>query len=127
MGAGEGPHDRQGDGVVAAGAQRHDAGRRDPVVMAFDVRDRLVEPVNALDGDVAEVGDLREIAGAHSGLVVHHAHQRRLLAQVPRAMAGARTIGHPTVERHPHDSDVDAVPFGRLFMQGAAHEVAMPE
>ena len=122
MGAGEGAHDRQGDGVVAAGGEGNDAGRRNSVVVAFDVRDRLVQAVHALDEDIPEVGGFREIVGAHTGLMVHHAHQRRLIAQMPWAVAGAGTIGHTAVERDPHDSDVDAVPSGRLFAQRASHE-----
>ena len=90
--------------------------------MALDVGDRVVEPVHAFDEGVAEIRDRREIVGTHPGLVDHRAHQGRLLAQVPRTVAGARAVGHAAVERHSDDADVDAVPLLRLFEEPAAHE-----
>ncbi len=114
--------DRQGDRMVAAGGKRQDPGGGDAVEIALDIGDRLVEVVDPLDVDIAEIRHFREIVGAHLGLVIGHPQKGGLIAQMARPVARPGTIGDAPVERNSDDADIDT--FLTLFAlaKRTAHE-----
>ena len=61
-----------------------------------------------LDPGIAEVGDTHQIERCDAGRLVMLAHQRRLASHLARAVPRAGTVGHPAVEGHADDADVDA-------------------
>ena len=120
---GDRAQDRQRDRMVAAGGQRHDPGLVDLAIEGGDLGEPALEVERPLHPGVAEVGDPAELVGRDPARLVDLAHQRRLVADLARAVARAGAVGHAAVERHADQPDVDV---RQILAIGRAHERRKP-
>ena len=104
---GDGAQDGQGYRVIPADRQRHHAGLADGAKDRLDFGMSAFELEWLLDPGIAEVGDTHQIERCDAGRLVMLAHQRRLASHLARAVPRAGTVGHPAVEGHADDADVD--------------------
>jgi hypothetical protein len=111
--------DRQGDRMVAPGAQGRYASGVQAAVEVGDVVEGALQVVDARKRHVAQVGDGAELVRVDPAHVMDRPHQARLVAHLARPVAGARPVGHPAVEGHADEADVDA---GRVPGEGCPHE-----
>ncbi len=103
----DGLHDRQSHEMVAAGRERHDAGRMHLREERFDARERVHE-IDRVHRRVAEVGAMGEAIGLQAADVVDVAHQGGLVAHLARPVARAGPVGRAAVPGHADDADLDA-------------------
>ena len=64
------------------------------------------EFIGLADPGVADVRDGGRLERARAGGLVYPAHQARLIAHLPRAMARPRTVGHPAIIGNTADADL---------------------
>ena len=119
---GDGAHDRQGDEMIAPGRQRHGARGMHPGEEVFDPL-QGVHQVDGVDAGVAQVRDIAKLIGRFQGLIVDPPHEGGLIADLPRAVAGARPVGGAAVPGHADQADIDP---GRIFAVRQAHEGRNP-
>jgi hypothetical protein len=111
--------DRQGDRMVAPGAQGRYASGVEVAVEVGNVVEGALQVVDARKRHVAQVRDGAELVRVDPAHVMDRPHQARLVAHLARPMAGAGPVGDPAVEGHADEADVDA---GRIAGEGRAHE-----
>ena len=119
---GDGAHDRERDQVIAAGRERHRAGRMHAGEEAFDAPDRVVQ-VDRIDAGIAAVGDPAKLVGADAEDVMGAPHQARHVANLARAVAGAGTVGGAVVPGHTHQRNIHGREIGDV---GQPHEGRYP-
>src|SRR6266536_1033005 len=106
---GNGSQDRQRDRMIADHRERGYASRIDGSEEGSDFGERALQLEGPFDPSIPEIGDADEVEGRHAGRLVDLADERRLVADVARAVARACAIGDTTVEWHSHEADVDLV------------------
>src|SRR6266481_2842541 len=74
-----------------------------------DFGERALQLEGPFDPSISQIGDADEVEGRHAGRLIDLADERRLVADVARAVARAWTVGDATVERHADETDVDLI------------------
>ena len=121
--------DRMGDRMVAADRQRQHAGLDDLVDALFDVVMAEFQPVAALEGDVADIGDAQILNRCATENVIVGSDPLDG-AQGARPEARARTIGDAEIHRHADDGDLQIAEIGSSLstgIYGAVRKVGTPE
>src|SRR6266853_4307835 len=103
------PQDRQRDRVITADRQRRYANRMNGSEEGSDFGERALQLEGPFDPGISQIGDANELEGRHAGRLIDLADERRLVADVARAVARAWAIGDATVERHADETDVDLI------------------
>src|SRR5215831_3366618 len=107
--SGNGPQDWQRDRMITADRQRRYASRMNGSEEGGDFGERPLQLEGPFDPGVSQIGDADEVEGRHAGRLIDLADERRLVADVARAMARAWAVGDATVERHADEADVDLI------------------
>src|SRR5215813_8731844 len=107
--SGNSPQDWQRDRMITADRQRRYASRMNGSEEGGDFGERPLQLEGPFDPGVSQIGDADEVEGRHAGRLIDLADERRLVADVARAMARAWAVGDATVERHADEADVDLI------------------
>ena len=106
---GDGPEDGQGQGMVAAGRDRHRPRRVHLAKERLDVVQAVLETKGTADEGVADVAHPAELIRVDAVRGVERPHESGLVPDLARAVAGAGSVRHPAVERHADERDVRLV------------------
>src|SRR5262249_40860918 len=107
--SGNSPQDWQRDRMITADRQRRYASRVNGSEEGGNFGERPLQLEGPFDPGVSQIGDADEVEGRHPGRLVDLADERRLVADVARAVARAGAVGDATVERHADEADVDLI------------------
>src|SRR5262249_47922997 len=101
--------DRQRDRMITADRQRRNPSRMNRSEGGGDFCERPLQLEGPFDPSIAQIGDTDEIEWCYASCLIDFPDERRLIADLAWAVAGARSVGCATVKRHGHQADVDII------------------
>ncbi len=108
--------------MIATRTQRRDALCLQLGEKAANTIER-VRDIGGIDGRIAQIRDVAGLEGARAVGGMNAADHDRQIAQLARAVAGARPVGRPPVPGHADDADIDLLrPLILQVEQRQAHE-----
>src|SRR6516165_12475868 len=107
--SGNSSQDWQRDRMITADRQRRYASPMNGSEEGGNFCERPLQLEGPFDPGISQIGDADEVEGRHAGRLIDLADERRLVADVARAVARAWAVGDATVERHADEADVDLI------------------
>src|SRR6516225_8382165 len=95
--------------MITADRQRRNTSRMNRSEGGGDFRERPLQLEGPFDPGIAQISDADEVEWRYASCLINFSDERRLIADLARAVAGARSVGCATVERHGHQADVDII------------------
>jgi hypothetical protein len=88
--------DRQRDRMITADRQRRNASRMNRSEGGGDFRERPLQLEGPFDPGIAQISDADEVEWRYASRLINFSDERRLIADLAWAVAGARSVGCAT-------------------------------
>src|SRR5215475_5424064 len=103
------PQDRQRNRMITADRQRRYASSMNGSEEGGDFGERSLQLEGPFDPGISQIGNADEVEGRHASRLIDLADERRLVADVARAVARAWAVGDATVKWHADETDVNLI------------------
>src|SRR6516162_10708994 len=95
--------------MITADRQRRNASRMNGSEKVGNFAKRPLQLEWLFDPAVSQIGDADEVERRHTGRLIDLADERRLIADIARAVACAWAVGDAAIDRHADEADVDLI------------------